>query len=289
MLIDAGSDYEVEQMLAPYDENSSAESIWTPVSGGELEDMAKFYSVPNEFDALAPHAQSYFGAELIDSGGQIGYNAFYNPNGKWDWYAIGGRWSGFLPLKEGSGAIPFPRNTYPMDGSPLPEKCADSALKGDIDWEGARFVAAQRANKYFKMWEEAVAKHGMPPEWDSALANKLSAEGKLEEYRQQYFDDPRVTAIKEVFPANEHGWMFNAVEEFKGHTLLSYVEQERTAALTCYATITHDEGWIAPGDMGWFGMSSDGRADRAAYTKKVYDIIESLADDTPITIVDCHS
>ena len=24
----------------------------------------------------------------------------YNPNSKWDWYSIGGRWSGFLPLKE---------------------------------------------------------------------------------------------------------------------------------------------------------------------------------------------
>ena len=26
--------------------------------------------------------------------------ATYNPNSKWDWYSVGGRWSGFLPLKK---------------------------------------------------------------------------------------------------------------------------------------------------------------------------------------------
>ena len=24
----------------------------------------------------------------------------YNPDSRWDWYSIGGRWSGFLPLKD---------------------------------------------------------------------------------------------------------------------------------------------------------------------------------------------
>src|SRR5690606_6757529 len=38
----------------------------------------------------------------------------YNPQSKWDWYQIGGRWSGLLIL---------------LDGSTV-----DQARKGDIDW-----------------------------------------------------------------------------------------------------------------------------------------------------------
>ena len=290
MLIDAGGDYEVAEMLAPYDENGNAESVWTPVGAGDLARMAEHYEVPNELEALKPHAEAWFGAEMVEDNGQIGYNAFYNPDGKWDWYVVGGRWSGFLPLKVGAGAIAFPRNTYPMDGAPLPEQRADSALKGDIDWEGARFVAAQRANDAFNTWVQLLAEHGKPQlEWNSEIANRLSAEGKLEEYREQYRSDPWVIAAREAFPSDQYGWMYDPREEFEGHTMLSYVEQERISALSCYATITRDEGWIAPGDMGWFGMSSETRNDRYAYAKKVYDIIENLADDTPITIVDCHS
>lgn len=45
----------------------------------------------------------------------------YNPNSKWDWYEVGGRWSGFLVLKE--------RNS---DGS---IKETNEAYVYEIDWE----------------------------------------------------------------------------------------------------------------------------------------------------------
>lgn len=45
----------------------------------------------------------------------------YNPDSKWDWYCIGGRWSGFLPLKDRDA-----------DGDPL---TANEAYAGEIDWD----------------------------------------------------------------------------------------------------------------------------------------------------------
>lgn len=45
----------------------------------------------------------------------------YNPNSKWDWYSIGGRWDGFLPLKE-----------LDEDGERL---TASEAYFHEIDWE----------------------------------------------------------------------------------------------------------------------------------------------------------
>jgi len=45
----------------------------------------------------------------------------YNPDSKWDWYSIGGRWDGFLPLKE-----------VDEDGERL---TASEAYFHEIDWE----------------------------------------------------------------------------------------------------------------------------------------------------------
>jgi hypothetical protein len=42
-----------------------------------------------------------------------------NPNGKWDWYSLGGRWSDFFKIKN-------------------KETCLDCALKKDIDFEGMK-------------------------------------------------------------------------------------------------------------------------------------------------------
>lgn len=45
----------------------------------------------------------------------------YNPDSKWDWYAIGGRWNGFLPLKEKDD-----------NGNPI---YTNVACVNEIDWD----------------------------------------------------------------------------------------------------------------------------------------------------------
>ena len=52
--------------------------------------------------------------EPEDIGKKGGVYSTYNPKSKWDWYEIGGRWKDNLVLKNG--------------------KNADSATKGEIDW-----------------------------------------------------------------------------------------------------------------------------------------------------------
>lgn len=45
----------------------------------------------------------------------------YNPDSRWDWYSIGGRWSGFLPLKDRD-----------EEGNPIE---TNVAYFDEIDWE----------------------------------------------------------------------------------------------------------------------------------------------------------
>jgi hypothetical protein len=52
---------------------------------------------------------------------------WYNPNAKWDWYSLGGRWSGSIKLKEGASGVVGQSGTF---GN---EVGIDSAKAGDIE------------------------------------------------------------------------------------------------------------------------------------------------------------
>ena len=49
-----------------------------------------------DYKDIDEYAEDYHGYKKID--GRYGY--LRNPNAKWDWYQVGGRWSGLLKLKE---------------------------------------------------------------------------------------------------------------------------------------------------------------------------------------------
>ena len=57
--------------------------------------------------------------ERMDKNGNI--LSTYNPNAQWDWYSIGGRWDGFLPLKkkDSKGEVIY---------------CNESTV-GEVDWD----------------------------------------------------------------------------------------------------------------------------------------------------------
>jgi hypothetical protein len=58
------------------------------------------------------------------------YKSQYNPDSKWDWYSVGGRWAGYFKLKPGAtGELGEPGV---FDNKP--EHDADIATVEDIDW-----------------------------------------------------------------------------------------------------------------------------------------------------------
>lgn len=127
---------DVEGQLEPYDE-SDGHTFLAEIEGIELQDAYNHWrkgvldgdpeSAVEQIDKY-PDAitwvKEYEG--LVQQDGDWGY--FHNPDAKWDWYIVGGRWSGFLILKDGCRA--------------------NEALVKDVDWEAMRkehgaFVASQ--------------------------------------------------------------------------------------------------------------------------------------------------
>lgn len=123
-----------EQQLAPYDENLEVpEYCDGEVSDADKKSMMDYYKSDNFDECYAQYGEDWNGNRYRknEDGVWCEYST-YNPKSKWDWYQLGGRWSGrrFI-LKPGakSGIVGKPSWTNPTGAG------YDAALKGDIDFE----------------------------------------------------------------------------------------------------------------------------------------------------------
>ena len=66
----------------------------------------------------------------------------------------------------------------------------------------------------------------------------------------------------------------------------SYVEKRIRDRVTTYSVLMNGQ-WYSQGEMGWFGMSTDTLTDDE-WSAKVADLIDSLPQDTRLTLVDVH-
>ena len=180
-----GADYDyLEEMLAPYDENCDVEfrdteqehfqeyregsvemyrtpdgdliSRWSkliPTEPDEESPWMKKFNIPEDwvkidvpYTVIYPTFIDYLKAyEDIDETGKCGY--WYNPNAKWDWWVIGGRWDGYF---DGANTI----NVKDYDTS--------------IDLESY--------NKHLQMWEE----------WENGKEFSIDEDYELGMYKRDY-------------------------------------------------------------------------------------------------------
>lgn len=156
---------------------------------------------------------------------------YYNPDAKWDWYVIGGRWQNRLKVKEGCEYFNLNTSIHAQDVPGWTNTCHVSS----IDFEGMRAKKLEDLTPY-----EKVAKEG----W----------------WKEEYF--------RKMYP-----------------TEAEYIERETT--FTTYAVLTPDGEWIALGEMGWWGFSSDTPEEQREWDRNYHKFFEQFAD-CYITVVDCH-
>lgn len=214
-----GNDEELEDLLAPFYEQIEDDSPY-----GEFADMTDEITKewneliadksPNELEVrnnvgvleyktFEEYAEKYHGYKK-DEDGRYGY--ITNPNAKWDWWQIGGRWQDKLLHKDGT-------------------RCNTCQLK-DIDWEGMKRMHVEDAKKH----------------------NASLPEGAPDFFKES--EEP---------------------EEFR-----------------TYAILTPDGEWIEPGEMGWFGSSSETAESRKEYNDKYDKVLKEANQDLWLTVVDCH-
>ena len=87
----------VARALEPYDEDRQVRPYKSYLDAGEIGAMAKHYGLkPADLGALARRMDDWKRCPGGVDGKRLFAVKTWNPDGKWDWYEIGGRWRGRL-------------------------------------------------------------------------------------------------------------------------------------------------------------------------------------------------
>ncbi len=209
-----------------------------------------------------------------------GYGYMSNPNCRWDWYQVGGRWTGALRLKEVAIALRMYNDTAEsetiFDGSPgimtSPNKeieFCDSCLIKQLDVEWHRVEARRRAGAMWDAWHNPDRPERPASRDDWGLLSNEEREAVMEYER-------------------ENGILFidtDEVDRLISNNREPYLEMFGAPKAITYGFVSEDGEWNERAHMGWFGTHWDDNAD---YDVEFWRWIESLNGSTRIWVVDCH-
>jgi hypothetical protein len=241
-----------------------------------------------ELDLEDKHKYGYI---LVDENGEVVKSVNRtNPNRKWDWWSVGGRWNGFFKMKKYTlGALGKPGiQTMNEDYTPPSEDRADVALKGDIDVEGMRNEAAKEAGETYDAVQEIIGQLPRHLTWEQVKANH--ATGGIDEdgepqidynaSREFYNAQPAVKAMR-----NSKDYWHSEPDRFLC-TREQYIERARAGAFSTFAVVKNGV-WYERGSMGWWGMVSNEK-DSDEWHLQFAALIDGLPDETVLSVVDCH-
>jgi hypothetical protein len=119
----------IEAQLQPFSVHLEVEPHEVPLSDSDIRSMAEHYGIlPTDLHILASKMRDWEGEDGIVKNGQLARISRRNPKGRVDYYCVGGKWDGFLQLRQ-------PRKLRRLFGL-LPPGCTSrvsSAKKSEID------------------------------------------------------------------------------------------------------------------------------------------------------------
>lgn len=228
---------------------------------------------------IRKYAKEHYGYEP-DEHGRFGH--WTNPNKKWDWFTVGGRYANRLLSKLGNHE--------------------DILRAKDIDFAGMR---KERQANYLAEFAEAFGKFrqanpGLTEEMAYAEVlnwrkHDIAAQKAYETYATEcaaFIQEATPIPFWELFKGSIiFDKKFQAIQEFytwQDKDILDPREYVFTfAAYQTYALLLKDGQWVGRGDMGWWGISRN-EAHKSSWDSSVSKFIESLDPEDWVVVVDCH-
>lgn len=273
---------DVESQLAPFDENLDVE----PYESGDV-----YNDRPNFIDEEGERHRRR------DDGKWVRLTT-RNPNSKWDWYQVGGRWHGGLRVKQGTGHLDrgeaswgfkFGDGQQQLDQIHASGTAANQCQLGDLDIEGARADARKEAAEEFDAWQAWVEQHGgdVKP-WSHFRAQAETGGLSIDDARSAYYRQQPIASMRdEDVPDTIKQWMWgDCPVDAMGTDRDVYIEKRARQALVFFAVLK-DGQWHEKGEMGWFGMAAN-EADDEDWASRYWSLLEGLPPTIMLTLVDCH-
>lgn len=213
----------------------------------------------------------------------------YNPLSKWDWWRVGGRWAGYFLAADAADVGDLLKAEPDWDSHrDIGANACDGGRKRALDLAGLRKKKTTEALERWDTYHSIVA--GLPPliTWSALRAKVDAGELTMDEARQQYHTQPRVAAVS-AYAQTNRDWAWIEHENFQVDRG-AYGLRAMQRAVPGYALLDGavDGRWYAPGEMGWFGVSSDDAQSYDAYAGRVNEYVDSLPEDTWVIVLDCH-
>lgn len=278
-----------EDQLSPYNENIEIPRYASEqVSDEDMQHFVEYYAKKNSKNGKI-HINSTFDELYQKNGDDWNSNRWQkhtdgtwweystrNHQSKWDWYVLGGRWTGFFKLKHACvGEVGQPG----VFGDPADDGYVDAAQKKDIDFEGMRDDAASKAaERYDKVM---------------VLISHLPVNKSWEEMQELHKDN--VKEAREIYWKQERCAVFNDSRELFeiGHNpdefLIDrdvYIQNARNNAVSTFAVVK-DGKWYERGEMGWWACVSNEK-DKDQWNEEFAKLLDSVPDDTLLSVYDCH-
>lgn len=196
--------------------------------------------------------------------GRLYHWSTYNPQSKWDWYRVGGRWAGTLLIKPLVVAAAPNVSVNPFSSELAAQELkhfepvmdgrhADRARKGEIDWPGMLLERLSKIDARWDGYEKVLREQG--PE----------------------------AAEREAW------WSYGLEKEDLERGRDGHLAREAALHPLHWIQAVVAEGiWREKGRMGWFGMSSDGPEEREQWQDWFSRFMDGMPDEAMLTIVDYH-
>jgi hypothetical protein len=229
-----------------------------------------------EHESMVDRANGHkYGYAVVRNGELVKAIDRTNPNKKWDWYQLGGRWTGLLKLRIGFDGEAGDHGLMTNRAKP---GYVDQARKGAVDFDGMRAEAEAKARDEYRRFHALIGDTPPPRTWAEIRAQH---EGNIEAARAAYQQQP---AIK-LLVADDHFRWEDSPERF----LCSedeFAQKARDAAIVTFA-IVKDGSWYERGRMGWWACVSNEK-ERDEWNREFSKLLDGVDDGTLISVFDCH-
>jgi hypothetical protein len=274
-----------EKFLEPFQENNMGDCPPEYMEFNDrTEELKKEYEeedaeTKEKYPTFEKYAEEYNGYK-VDENGRYGY--WGNPNAKWDWYQLGGRWTGYFKAKEGAMIV----TGSPGLLTPSPESgWGDQFAKKDIDFAFMRKEAEDKAGEFYDKVMKIIG--DLPPIQTWEHVRETLFPDNIEKAREYYHDQPRKKALADFDKANgTHDFIFMDLEEFNDVSKEAYMKNAGDASFVPFAVLK-DGKWYEKGQMGWWASVSNEK-DKGEWNAEVAKMIEELEDDMVLSVYDCH-
>lgn len=240
------------RLLLPWDEEFRKEGSIGMGSGthnppAELEKRMVPYK--EIYPTLSEFITDWRGYNFYESEGAYGY--YYNPNAKWDWWTLGGRWQGLLTAKTGTpprhliygepGVFDPSGDEYTRSDGRIG---CDGCRKGDLDFDWTR---EQKILSVRTHWEHMIAQ----------------GDEKNADMRQfKYGFDMDSSLEDELRKAK----LYHPFDTF---------------------AVIKDGEWFEEGEMGSFAHVANRKSTGEWYSELQW-LWDEISDDHVVVVVDCH-